>query len=71
MELLALKRAVKEQFREYLPGATIVVYTDNNPLSHLQTAKLAAVEQRWAFQLALFNFKLKDHPGTANQNADI
>lgn len=46
LELLALKWAVTERFREYLLGAKFVVYTDNNPLSHLQTAKLAAVEQR-------------------------
>ena len=48
LEFLALKWAVTERFREYLLGAKFVVYTDNNPLSHLQTAKLAAVEQRWA-----------------------
>ena len=47
-----------------------MVYTDNNPLSHLQSAKLGAVEQRWAAELALFNFKMKYRPGRANGNAD-
>ena len=70
LEFLALKWAVTERFREYLLGAKFVVYTDNNPLSHLQTAKLAAVEQRWASQLAVFDFQLKYRPGTANRNAD-
>lgn len=70
LEFLALKWAVTERFREYLLGAKFVVYTDNNPLSHLQTAKLAAVEQRWASQLAAFDFELKYRPGTANRNCD-
>ena len=45
LEFLALKWAVTEKFREYLLGHTFTVYTDNNPLSYVQTtAKLAAVE---------------------------
>ena len=47
-----------------------MVYTDNNPLSHLQSAKLGAVEQRWAAELALFNFKMKYRPGRVNGKAD-
>ncbi|KAL1253019.1 hypothetical protein QQF64_017712, partial [Cirrhinus molitorella] len=70
LELLALKWAISEKFREYLLGAKFVVFIDNNPLSYLQTAKLAAVEQRWVFELALFDFELKYHPGIANRNAD-
>ena len=46
------------------------MYTDNNPLSHPQSAKLGAMEQRWAAELALFNFKMKYRPGRANGNAD-
>ncbi len=38
LEFLALKWAVAEKFREYLLGEMCLVYTDNNPLSHLQTA---------------------------------
>lgn len=70
LELLALKWAISEKFREYLLGAKFVVFTDNNPLSYLQTAKLAAVEQRWVSELALFDFELKYRPGTSNRNAD-
>ncbi|XP_076840784.1 uncharacterized protein LOC143485286 [Brachyhypopomus gauderio] len=69
-ELLGLKWAVTEKFREYLLGAKFTVFTDNNPLSYLQTAKLGAVEQRWASQLAGFDFVLKYRPGIKNGNAD-
>ena len=70
LELLALKWAVTEKFRSYLLGKEFVVYTDNNPLSHPQSAKLGAMEQRWATELALFSFKMKYRPGRANGNAD-
>ena len=46
LELLGLKWAVTDKFREYLIGNKFTVLTDNNPLSHLQTAKLGAIEQR-------------------------
>ncbi|XP_062375193.1 uncharacterized protein LOC134063614 [Sardina pilchardus] len=70
LEFLALKWAVTEKFREYLLGTKFTVYTDNNPLSYLQTAKLGAIEQRWVSQLALFNYEIHYRPGTANRNAD-
>ncbi len=70
LEFLALKWAVTEKFREYLLGHSFVGYTDNNPLSHLQTAKLGATEQRWASQLAAFDFTIKYRPGRNNGNAD-
>ena len=70
LELLAVKWAVTEKFREYLLGNEFTILTDNNPLSHLQTAKLGALEQRWASQLASFNFTIKYRPGKSNQNAD-
>ena len=57
-EFLALKWAVTEKFRSYLLGAEFEVLSNNYPLSHLETAKHGALEQRWAFQLALFNFKI-------------
>ncbi len=46
LEFLALKWAMTEKFREYLLGSKCVVFTDNNPLSHLFTEKLGATEQR-------------------------
>jgi transposase InsO family protein len=70
LELLTLKWAVTEKFRDYLLGAKCVVYTDNNPLSHLHTAKLGAIEQRWAAELALFDLEIKYRSGQSNGNAD-
>ena len=71
LELLALKWAITEKFREYLIGSTFTVYTDNNPLTYLQSkAKLKATEQRWVADLASFNFTIKYRSGHANQNAD-
>ena len=67
LELLALKWAVTEKFRTYL-----LVFTDNNPLKYFQTtAKLGALEQRWAAQLALFDFSIsyKSRRSTANADA--
>ena len=70
LELLALKWAVTEKFKDYLTGAQFTVFTDNNPVAHLQTARLGAVEQRWAAQLASFTFDIKYRPGKNNANAD-
>ena len=70
LEFLALKWAITEKFREYLLGHKCLVYTDNNPLSHLYSAKLGAVEHRWAAQLASFDFELKYRSGKSNRNAD-
>ncbi|XP_053285372.1 uncharacterized protein LOC128446371 [Pleuronectes platessa] len=70
LEFLALKWAMTEKFREYLLGHTCIVYTDNNPLSYLQSAKLGATEQRWAAQLADFDFTIKYRSGRSNRNAD-
>uniref|UniRef100_A0A665U756 Gypsy retrotransposon integrase-like protein 1 n=1 Tax=Echeneis naucrates TaxID=173247 RepID=A0A665U756_ECHNA len=70
LEFLALKWAMTEKFREYLLGTKCVVYTDNNPLSHLASAKLGATEQRWAAQLSAFDFDIKYRSGRSNQNAD-
>ena len=70
LEFLPLKWAVTEEFRDYLIGTKFTVYTDNIPLSYLQTTKLGAVEQRWASQLTLFNYDIQYPPGTANHNAD-
>ncbi len=46
-----------------------MVFTDNNPLSHLTTAKLGATEQWWAAQLAAFDFELRYRSGRSNRNA--
>ncbi|KAK7915620.1 hypothetical protein WMY93_011381 [Mugilogobius chulae] len=70
LELLALKWAVTDKFKDYLYGAEFIVFTDNNPLVHLDTARLGAVEQRWVAQLANFNYTLKYRPGTQNRNRE-
>lgn len=70
LEFLALKWAMSEKFREYLLGHKCLVFTDNNPLSYLATAKLGATEHRWAAQLASFNFDIKYRSGRSNRNAD-
>ena len=71
LELLALKWAVTEKFREYLISSTFTVLTDNNPLTYLQSkSKLKAVEQRWVSELANFTFNLKYRAGKQNTNAD-
>uniref|UniRef100_A0A669D8G6 ribonuclease H n=1 Tax=Oreochromis niloticus TaxID=8128 RepID=A0A669D8G6_ORENI len=70
LELLALKWAVTEKFKDYLTGARFIVYTDNNPVAHLQTARLGAAEQRWVAQLASFDYEIKYRSGKSNINAD-
>lgn len=59
-----------EKFREYLLGHKCIVYTDNNPLSHLASAKLGATEQRWTAKLAVFDFEVRYSPGKSNGNVD-
>lgn len=70
LEFLGMKWAMTEKFREYLLCQSCVVWTDNNPLSYLQTAKLGATEQRWVSQLSAFNYTIRYRPGRTNQNAD-
>ncbi|KAI3362576.1 hypothetical protein L3Q82_001611 [Scortum barcoo] len=66
LELLGLKWAVTDKFRDYLIGGKFMVFTDNNPLSHLNTAKLGA----GVSELARFDFQIVYRPGTQNAGAD-
>ena len=67
LELLPVKWAVTEKFRDYLLGVKFVIYTDNNPLSYIQTsAKLTAAEHHWQAELASFNFSIHYCPGRLN-----
>ena len=59
------------KFRDYLIGNKTIVYTDNNPLSHLSSAKLDSTEQRWVADLACFELELKHKPGKENVNTDV
>ena len=50
LELLVLKWAVTEKFRDYLLGLKFTVYTDNNPLAYVQTSKLVCIPDSLAQQ---------------------
>lgn len=52
-------------------GSKFTVLTDNNPLCHLSTASLGAIQQRWVAQFAVFDTDLKYRPGRCNTAADI
>lgn len=70
LELLALHWAVTDKFRDYLIGNHVTCFTDNNPLAHLQTAKVHATEQRWISDLASFDYEIVYKPAIQNKNAD-
>ena len=71
LEFLCLKWGITEEFHEYLYGNTFDVYIDNNPLTYvLMTAKLDAMEYRWAANLANYHFNLHYHSGRSNGEAD-
>ena len=70
LELLALKWAVTEKFRDYLLGSKFTVYTDNNPLAYIQTSKLGASQICWLSKLALFEFNIVYRLGRTNKAAD-
>ena len=59
-----------EKFCEYLWGHKCVVWTDNNPLSHLESAKLRATEQRWVAELSAFDYNVRYCPGRINWNVE-
>ena len=66
LEFLAMKWAITDKFRHYLLGRKFKVITDNNPLTYFRSAKLGALEQRWASQLAQFDFDIQYRPGKIN-----
>ena len=70
LELLALKWAVCDKFRDYLIGSKFTVLTDNNPLTYVHTSHLGAAQIHWLSDLALFDFDLKYRAGKSNQAAD-
>ncbi|XP_063809856.1 uncharacterized protein LOC135028570 [Pseudophryne corroboree] len=70
LELLALVWAVTEKFKNYLAATPFEIVTDNNPLAHLSTARLPALEQRWMSRLAGFRYTVVYRSGKSNGNAD-
>ena len=51
-------------------GSKFTVYTDNNPLTYIQTSKLGASQIHWLSKLALFDFNIIYQSGKSNQHAD-
>ena len=58
LELLVLKWAVMEIFRDYLLGSKFHVYVDNSPLAYVRESKLGASQIWWLSELALFDFTI-------------
>ena len=70
LELLALKWAVTENFRDYFLQLKFTVYTDSSLLAYVQTSKLDGSQIHWLSKLALFNFNIIYKSGKTNQAAD-
>ena len=72
LKFLALKWAVTEHFKEYLPYQSFLVRTYNNPLTYIiSTPNLDAMGHRWVSALAQFNFELEYQKGQDNIVADV
>lgn len=50
-----------------MQSGQLCVFTDNNSLSFLSSAKLGATEQRWASQLVAFIFEMRYQSCRSNQ----
>ena len=68
LELLALKWAVSDYFKDYLYHTpSFIIYTDNNPLTYvLNTVKLNSTTHHWVAELAGYSFR----PGKGNKAPD-
>ena len=71
LELLVLKWAMCEKFKDYLIGSQFTVLTDNNPLTYICTSRLGAAQICWLSDLALFDFEIKYRAGKSNQAAGV
>ena len=70
LELLVLKWAICEKFKDYLISSKFTVLTDNNPLTYVCTSHLGAAQICWLSNLTLFDFEIKYRAGKSNQVAD-
>ena len=70
LELLAIRWAVCQAFRDFLSGNRCTIVTDHNPLMYLDSANLSATELRWVQQLSSFDYQLEYRPGRKNAAAD-
>ena len=66
IELLTMKWAICEKFKDYLLGSKFTFYTDNNPLVYIKSSKLGAAQIRWLSQLALYTFNIIYRTGKSN-----
>ena len=67
LEFQALKWAVMEHFKEYLPYQSSLVRMDNNMLTYIMsTPNLDATGHQWVSALAQFNFELEYQKGHDN-----
>lgn len=48
---------ITEKFVKYFTVVNMEVFTDNNPLIYLYTAKPGVLEQRWVTRLARLKYK--------------
>ena len=72
LEFLALKWAVMEHFKEYLPYQHFLVKTDNNPLTYIMmTPNLDATGHQWVGSLVKLNFQLEYQKGHDNTVAYV
>ena len=70
LELLVLKWAVTEKFRDYSLGSQFQVYMDKNPLTYVLQSKLGALQIQWLSKLSLFDFVIRYQTGCSNRAAD-
>ena len=70
LELIALKWAVTQAFKQYIAGSECHVYSDNNPIVHLQSSIAAVTEMRWIAQLSDYHLIMHFRSGKLNANAD-
>ena len=69
-DMLALVGTL-EEWRHYLLGVTVMVYTDNSALSYLQkNPKPSPRQVRWLEKLQRYYLKISHIPGRSNFAAD-
>ena len=69
-EMLALVDTL-EEWRHYLLGVAVLVYTDNSALSYLQkNPKPSPRQVRWLEKLQRYDLKISHIPGRSNVAAD-
>ena len=64
LEILALKWAITEHFKEYLLYQPFLVRTNNNPLTYIMsTPNLDATGHHWVCAIAKYDFQLEYQKG--------